>query len=270
MKTIEDCVNKIHCGDASKLLKEMPPRFVDLIICSPPYNLGKGYDNYDDNKPFEEYIKFLDKVWKECFRVLKHGGRLCINIYDVPTRTKTFGRHLRFPNHAFIIASCFKLGFDYMDSIHWYKVGNCNPSGGASLMGSYPFPSNGIIKVESEYIMVFKKPGNKKRPDNLNEKDRLTKKEWYMYFSDYWNFPGASQRKGHPAVFPEKLPHRLIKMFSFTGDIVLDPFVGIGSTCMASKKLDRKYIGIDISPIYTDICKKRLNNIEKSLNNFKL
>ncbi len=263
MKTL----HKIITGD-SRRMDELSDKSVHLIITSPPYWQLKDYGienqiGFDDS--YENYINNLNIVWKECYRVLHDGCRLCINIGDQFARSVYYGRYKVVPIRTEIIKFCEIIGFDYMGAIIWQKVTTSNTSGGATIMGSFPYPRNGILKLDYEFILIFKKIGNPPKPLKENkEKSRLTKEEWNSYFQGHWNFGGAKQDK-HIAVFPEELPKRLIKMFSFVGDTVLDPFLGSGTTSLSAKNLNRNSIGYEINPEYIEIIKNKLNiNVEET------
>lgn len=223
---------------------------VDIIVTSPPYWQLKDYGNPNQigfNQSYEEYIDSLNLVWMECFRVLRSGCRLCINIGDQFARTAYYGRYKVVPIHSEIIRFCETIGFDYMGSIIWQKPTTMHTSGGGKVMGSYPYPRGGIVKVDYEYILLFKKPGTCKTPPfDIKDSSKLSDDEWNTFFSSHWNFLGDRQNK-HIAVFPEELPHRLIRMFSFYGDTVLDPFMGSGTTALASIRNGRNAVGYEIN-----------------------
>jgi DNA modification methylase len=251
---------KIIIGDSRKMV-ELPDESVDLVVTSPPYwhikDYGvKGQIGYGQS--LHEYLKSLYLVWKECFRVLKPGTRLCINIGDQFLRSIIYGRYKIAPLHSEFITQCEKIGFDYMGSIIWQKKTTMHTTGGATVMGSYPFPPNGMIEIDYEFILIFKKPGKRKPPSKeIKEKSKLTKEEWKKYFSGHWNFPGERQID-HEAMFPEELPKRLIKMFTFVGDTVLDPFSGSGTTVKAAINLDRNSVGYEINEGFLPIIKKKI------------
>ncbi len=257
---IFETTHKVINGD-SRQMTELEDKSVDLIITSPPYWQLKDYgtDNqigYNDS--YEEYINNLNLVWKESYRVLENGCRLCVNIGDQFARAVYYGRYKVIPIRTEIIKFCESIGFDYMGAVIWQKQTTTNTTGGASIMGSFPFPRNGIFSIDYEFILIFKKLGNPKKPDKyLKEQSRMTKKEWKEYFSGHWNFGGAKQ-DGHIAMFPEELPKRLIKMFSFVGDTVLDPFLGSGTTTLAAKKLNRNSIGYEINPEFIPFIERKL------------
>lgn len=246
-------------------MNELDDRSVDLILTSPPYWQLKDYGTDDQigyNDTYENYINNLNLVWKECFRVLQDGCRLCINIGDQFARSVYYGRYKVIPIRTEIIKFCETIGFDYMGAIIWQKATTMNTTGGGSVMGSFPYPRNGILKIDYEFILLFKKQGIAPRPSReIKEQSKMTKEEWNQYFQGHWNFNGARQ-DGHIAMFPEELPKRLIKMFSFVGDTVLDPFLGSGTTSLAAKNLFRNSVGYEINRKFIGTVKKKLG-VEK-------
>ncbi len=253
--------HKIIRGD-SRQMKELPDNSVNLAITSPPYWQLKDYGTDDQigyNDSYEKYINNLNLVWIECYRILQNGCRLCVNIGDQFARSVYYGRYKIIPIRTEIIKFCETIGFDYMGAIIWQKSTTMNTSGGATIMGSFPYPRNGIIKLDYEFILLFKKNGIPEKADkNLKELSKMTKEEWNTYFQGHWNFNGVRQ-DGHIAMFPEELPKRLIKMFSFVGDTVLDPFVGSGTTSLAAKNLGRNSVGYEINPKFIGMIKQKLN-----------
>ena len=249
-------------------MKEVPDESVHLIITSPPYWQLKDYGNGKQigfNDTYEEYINNLNLVWSECHRVLHKGCRLCINIGDQFARSVYYGRYKIIPIRTEIIKFCESAGFDYMGAIIWQKVTTCHTTGGATVMGSYPYPRSGIIKLDYEFILILKKYGDSpKVSKEIKEKSKLTEEEWGKYFVGHWNFPGEKQDK-HLAMFPEELPKRFIKMFSFVGDTVLDPFLGSGTTSLASRNLDRNSIGYEINEDYLRIIREKLGIRQKDI-----
>ncbi len=252
--------HKIIIGD-SRRMKGVSDESVHLIITSPPYWQLKDYGNGKQigfNDTYEEYINHLSLVWNECHRVLHKGCRLCINIGDQFARSVYYGRYKVIPIRTEIIKFCESAGFDYMGAIIWQKVTTCHTTGGATVMGSFPYPRSGIIKLDYEFILIFKKYGNPpKVSKEIKEQSKLTDEEWNQYFTGHWNFPGEKQDK-HLAMFPEELPKRLIKMFSFVGDTVLDPFLGSGTTSLVAKKLNRNSIGYEVNEIFLPTIREKL------------
>lgn len=247
-------------GD-SRQMNELKDESVHLIVTSPPYWQLKDYGTENQigfHDDYETYINHLNLTWQECFRVLHKGCRLCINIGDQFARSTYYGRYKIIPIHTEIIKFCEMIGFDFMGQIIWQKVTTMNTSGGASIMGSYPNPRNGIVKLDFEYILLFKKQGNAPKPTKeQKENSAMTNEEWNTYFSGHWYFSGAKQDK-HLAMFPEELPHRLIEMFSFPSETVLDPFMGSGTTALAARNLNRNSIGYEINSDFVPIIKEKI------------
>jgi len=253
--------HKIITGD-SRQMNLIPDKSVHLVITSPPYWQLKDYGTENQigfHESYESYINNLNLVWKESLRVLHPGCRLCINIGDQFARSVYYGRYKVIPIRTEIIKFCETIGFDYMGAVIWQKVTTTNTTGGATIMGSFPYPRNGILKLDYEFILLFKKQGIPPKPTNeQKELSAMTKDEWNTYFSGHWYFSGAKQ-DGHIAVFPEELPARLIKMFAFAGDTVFDPFLGSGTTSLAARNLGRNSVGYEINPDFIPIVKDKLN-----------
>jgi site-specific DNA-methyltransferase (adenine-specific) len=233
------------------------------VVTSPPYWNLKRYNEHDDQlghiDDYNEFLNELTKVWRECFRVLVGGGRLVCVVGDICLSSRKHGRHLVKPLHADICTECGKIGFDNLSPIMWYKItnsvfGNCQHP----VMMGKPYMPNGIIKNNTEYIVIQRKPGRfPSRSKNVRELSRISKDEYFDLYRQAWNIPGTSS-KYHPAPYPQKIPLRLIKMFSFVGDTVLDPFVGSGTTIKAAMKLQRNSIGIDIDKEYFQRLQKKM------------
>lgn len=250
---------KVIIGDSRKMI-EIKDESVDLVVTSPPYWHIKDYgieNQIGYGQTLHEYLKDLFRTWKECFRVLKPGTRLCINIGDQFLRSIIFGRYKIAPLHSEFITQCEKLGFDYMGSIIWQKKTTMHTTGGATVMGSYPYPGNGMVEIDYEFILIFKKPGKKTVPREIKESSKLSLEEWKEYFVGHWHFPGEKQIC-HEAMFPEELPKRLIKMYTFVGDTVLDPFLGSGTTIKAAINLNRNAIGYEINEDFLKIIKEKV------------
>ena len=252
--------HQIITGD-SRYMGELKDKSVQLVITSPPYWQLKDYGTNDQigfNDSYENYINNLNLVWNECYRVLDNGCRLCVNIGDQFARSVYYGRYKVIPIRTEIIKFCESIGFDYMGAIIWQKKTTTNTTGGATIMGSFPTPRNGILSIDYEFILLFKKLGTPKKPDKeIKEASKMSKEEWKEYFSGHWNFGGTKQR-AHIAMFPEELPRRLIKMFAFWEDIVLDPFLGSGTTSLAARNLNRNSVGYEINTDFIPIIKKKL------------
>ncbi len=253
-------VHRVIIGD-SRDMSELRDESVHLVVTSPPYWQLKDYgapDQIGYNHTYEEYINNLNLVWDECERVLHKGCRLCVNIGDQFARSVYYGRYKVIPIRTEIIRFCETVGFDYMGAIIWQKVTTCHTSGGATIMGSFPYPRNGILKLDYEFILIFKKHGRAPKPSKeQKEKSRLTKDEWNQLFYGHWNFPGEKQDK-HLAMFPAELPRRLIKMFTFSGDTVLDPFLGSATTILAARELGRSSVGYEINTDFVNTIEKKL------------
>jgi modification methylase len=256
---------KIYLGD-SRVMAEVEDAGIDLVVTSPPYWHIKDYGvpgQLGYGQSLHEYLQDLYRVWRECFRVIREGGRLCINVGDQFARAAVYGRYKVIPLHAEFINQCEHIGFDFLGAIIWQKKTTMNPSGGAVVMGSYPFPPNGIVEIDYEFILIFKKPGlSKKVAPEIKAASRLTKAEWKEYFAGHWHFGGVRQA-GHEAMFPEELPRRLIKIFSFVGDTVLDPFLGSGTTVKAALDLARNAVGYEINPDFLEAMPRKLGGSDR-------
>jgi DNA modification methylase len=235
-------------------------------VTSPPYWHIKDYGvpgQLGYGQSLHEYLKDLYRTWRECFRVIREGGRLCINVGDQFARAAVYGRYKVIPLHAEFINQCEHIGFDFLGAIIWQKKTTMNPSGGATVMGSYPHPPNGIVEIDYEFILIFKKPGlSKKVSPEIKAASRLTKEEWKEYFAGHWHFGGVRQ-VGHEAMFPEELPRRLIKMFTFVGDTVLDPFLGSGTTVKAALDLARNAVGYEINPDFLEAMPQKIGGSDR-------
>jgi modification methylase len=256
---------KVYLGD-SRFMTEVEDGAVDLAVTSPPYWHIKDYGvpgQLGYGQSLHEYLKDLYRAWRECFRVIRSGGRLCINVGDQFARAAVYGRYKVIPLHAEFINQCEHIGFDFLGAIIWQKKTTMNPSGGAVVMGSYPFPPNGIVEIDYEFILIFKKPGlSKKVSPEIKAASKLTKAEWKEYFAGHWHFGGVRQA-GHEAMFPEELPRRLIKMFSFVGDTVLDPFLGSGTTVKAALDLARNAVGYEINPDFLETIPQKIGGSDR-------
>jgi len=259
--------HKIINGD-SRNMSELPDNSIHLAITSPPYWQLKDYGTEDQigfHDSYENYINNLNLVWKECYRVLHNGCRICINIGDQFARAVYYGRYKVIPIREEIIKFCENIGFDYMGAIIWQKVTTSNTTGGGIQMGSYPFPRNGILKLDYEFILVFKKLGDAPKPTKeQKELSQMTAEEWNTFFAGHWNFAGARQNN-HIAMFPEELPRRLIRMFSFVGESILDPFIGSGTTALAARNLDRNSVGYEINSEFIPVIKDKLEVRQKDM-----
>jgi DNA modification methylase len=252
---------RIYFAD-SRTLQELAEESIHLAVTSPPYWHIKDYGvntQIGYGQTLHEYLKDLYRVWREVFRVLEPGRRLVINIGDQFARSVIYGRYKIIPLHSEIVGQCEQIGFDFMGSIIWQKKTTMNTTGGANVMGSYPYPPNGMVEIDHEYIMIFKKPGNPKRVSSeIKARSRLSKDEWKECFLGHWCFGGARQID-HEAMFPEELPKRIVKMFSFVGETVLDPFLGSGTTVRVALDLGRNAIGYEVNANFEKVIRKKLN-----------
>ncbi len=266
-KTAHRLVN----GDARDL-SYIPDESVHLVITSPPYwNLKKYNENPDQLGHIEDYEKFLKEinlVWEHAFRVLVPGGRLVCVVGDVCVSRRSFGRHLVFPLHADICVMCRKIGFDNLNPIIWYKIANASyeVANGSKFLGK-PYEPNAIIKNDMEFILMQRKPGGYRKPTTRQRQESIiNKKDFDRWFQQIWNIPGSSLKK-HPARYPLELASRLIRMFSFTEDTVLDPFCGSGTSMIAALRYERNSIGVEIDPDYCRIAAQYLRAESQELPN---
>ncbi|MHC4269093.1 MAG: DNA-methyltransferase [Planctomycetota bacterium] len=268
MTSANGTYQKLINGD-SRDLSFLPNESVHLAVTSPPYwNLKRYNENTNQLGHIEDYeifLKELKKVLKGVFRVLVPGGRLVCVVGDVCVSRRKYGRHLVFPLHADISVICRKLGFDNLNPIIWHKIANANfeVSNGTKFLGK-PYEPNAIIKNDMEYILMQRKPGGYRKPTLEQRKhSKINKNDFNDWFKQIWNITGAST-KNHPAPFPLKLATRLIRMFSFYNDTVLDPFCGSGTTMIAALRNGRNGIGIDIDKEY---CRMAARYLKAEINN---
>ena len=244
-------VNRIICGDSRQVLSHIPDQSIDFVITSPPYNFGHSYaqDPHDDTHEWNEYFATLLTVWKECERVLKPGGRIAVNVQPL------FSDYV--PTHHIISRQLASLGLLWKAEFLWEKN---NYNAKFTAWGSWKSPSMPYIKYTWEFIEVFDKITHKKAGDRENID--ITAEEFKEWVMGKWSFPPETRMKDHdhPAMFPEELPRRLMKLFSYKGDIVLDPFNGAGTTSFVAYKNGRRFIGIDNSSQYSQTAFGRLMN----------
>lgn len=251
---MDTTVHRLINGDARELAY-LDDASVHLVVTSPPYwNLKRYNDNPDQLGHIQDYEAFLfelEKVWRHIYRVLVPGGRLVCVVGDVCVARRDFGRHLVFPLHADICVICRRIGFDNLNPIIWHKIANASyeVENGSKFLGK-PYEPNAIIKNDMEFILMQRKPGGYRKPTTQQrDASRIEKESFNRWFQQIWNITGAST-KHHPAPYPLKLATRLIRMFSFTEDTVLDPFCGSGTTMVAALRAGRNSIGIEIDPEY--------------------
>ena len=259
----EETEHQLVLGDARDL-SFIADSSVHLVLTSPPYwSLKKYEDNphqMGNMQDYEHFLSELQKVWGHAFRILVPGGRLVCVVGDVClSRRKNKGRHVVVPLHADICVMCRKIGFDNLNPIVWHKIANASyeVSNGSKFLGK-PYEPNAIIKNDIEFILMQRKPGGYRKPtQKQREASRISKSEFDKWFRQFWNLSGASTKE-HPAPFPLELAYRLVRMFSFTGDTVVDPFLGTGTTMLAAMKSGRNSIGVEIEPKYARMAAQRL------------
>ena len=254
----------LRLGDA-RAMDWLAAESIHLAVTSPPYWTLKKYNDHPDQlgdlSDYDEFVAQLDRVWAHIFRALVPGGRLVVVVGDIClSRRKNKGRHQVIPLHADISTHARRIGFDYLTPIYWQKIANASyeVENGSSFLGK-PFEPNAIIKNDTEYLLQLRKPGGYRQPTEEQRRlSKLSKAEHGRWFRSVWtDVPGASTRE-HPAPYPLELAYRLVRMFSFVGDTVLDPFLGTGTTTVASMKAGRNSLGVEIDPHYLDLAEKRL------------
>ncbi len=244
-----DILDRLYCK-SSEQMDELPDSSVHLMITSPPYNASK---DYDQDLSLQEYLNMLRNVWQETFRVIVPGGRVCINVANL-------GRKPYIPLHTYIIDLMMDTGFLMRGEIIWNKASSASQS---TAWGSWQSASNPVLRDVHEYILVFSKSNFKR--DRGSKENTIGRDDFLEWTKSVWTFPAVSAKKiGHPAPFPEELPHRLIQLYSFSGDIVLDPFAGSGTTCVAAVMDARHYIGYDINERYHELASDRIALLRKS------
>lgn len=266
--------HRVYEGDAREM-KEVLDESVHLIVTSPPYFDLIDYEDTSDTdgqlgnlRDYERFLEELNKVWRRCYDALVPGGRLCIVVGDVCVSRKQAGRHFVIPLHADISRACIEIGFDYLTPIYWSKIANmATEVGGSARFLGKPYEPNAIIKNDVEYILLLRKPGSYRRPSNAQRALSIIDPEDHRrWFRSVWSdIRGESRKAGHPAPFPAELARRLIKMFSFVGDTVLDPFWGAGSTTHAAIQASRSSIGYEIERGYIEIGQKRLAQLDSNV-----
>jgi modification methylase len=248
LKKSQAKLNQIFRKD-SRNMEEISDSTVSLIVTSPPYNVDKNYGKYDDKTGLDEYLAFLDDVWRDCFRILRPGGRLCINIANI-------GRAPYVPLEAYFSKHCVDLGFFMRGQIIWDKGASV---GASTAWGSWLSPSNPTLRDVHEYILVFSKGTNKLKKAIDSADSDISKEEFLKFGKSVWVMNTANAKQvGHPAPFPKELPFRCIKLFTYPGDLIVDPFVGSGTTCLAAKETKRHWIGYDIEENWVKLARDNL------------
>jgi len=239
-----ECVNQIFCKTCESM-EELPNCSVHLMVTSPPYNVGK---EYDEDLTLDEYRAFLKRVMAEVYRVLVPGGRACINLANL-------GRRPYLPLHAFVIQDMLELGFLMRGEIIWDKGSSASPS---TAWGSWCSPRNPTLRDTHEYILLFCKQ-TFSRQNPFKRKPTISRDEFLEFTKSVWRFPAEPATKvGHPAPFPVELPYRLIQLYTFEGEVVLDPFMGSGATAIAALKTGRIFVGYEINPAYVELARRRI------------
>lgn len=267
----------LYLGDA-RALSMVDEESIELVVTSPPYFDIKDYENgtggenqLGDIEEYEQFNAEIDKVWKQCYEKLVPGGRMCVVVGDVLRSRSDYGRHRVLPLHATIQEHCTDIGFDNLAPIIWYKIGNASleAGGNARFLGK-PYEPGAVIKNDIEYILLFRKPGGYRSPSveerilSLIEADRHQR-----MFRQLWDdIKGASQTD-HPAPFPAELAERLIRMFSFVGDTVLDPFAGSGSTAVGASRCGRNSVSVELEEEYFEVAEERIQEERGTLTNYQ-
>ncbi len=262
--------HQLILGDARDL-SFIADESVHLVVTSPPYWALKRYEDHPSQMghmaDYEVFLAELEKVWRHVYRVLVPGGRLVCVVGDVClSRRENAGRHVVVPLHADICVQCRKIGLDNLNPIIWHKIANASyeVSNGSKFLGK-PYEPNAIIKNDIEFILMQRKPGGYRKPtEEQRDLSRIGKEDFNKWFQQFWTLSGASTKE-HPAPFPLELAYRLVRMFSFVGDTVLDPFAGTGTTMAAAMKCGRNSIGVEIEPKYARMAARRLQQESQDL-----
>jgi len=263
-------VHQLWLGDSREVLKRLSDESVHLVVTSPPYWTLKPYQEREGQlgviQDYDRFLDELDKVWRECFRLLVPGGRLVIVVGDVCLPRRRHHRHVVFPLHASIQERCRKLGFDNLSPIIWYKIANAQfeARGNSGRFLGKPYEPNAVIKNDIEFILFQRKPGGYRSPGIAERALSVIPEDCHReWFRQVWTLNGASTRE-HPAPFPLPLAERLVRMFSFVGDVVLDPFMGTGTTNVAAARWGRHSIGVEVDPTFFALARTRLQRARHS------
>ena len=249
-------LHRLHLGDAREM-DWIPNESIHLVVTSPPYWTLKKYNDHESQlgavEDYDAFMNELDRVWRHCHRVLVEGGRLVCVVGDVCiARRRNKGRHLVVPLHADIAVRTRRIGLDYLTPILWHKIANASyeVENGSSFLGK-PYEPNAIVKNDIEYILMLRKPGGYRKPtEKQRQLSKMTKDEHSAWFRSFWSDVPGESTKNHPAPFPVALAYRLVRMFSFVGDTVLDPFGGTFTTLVAAMRANRNSIGNEVDPHY--------------------
>lgn len=262
----------------SRDLSMLDDESVDLVVTSPPYHDIKDYGEdvgedgqLGDVEGYEQFNEILDDVWKECYDKIKPGGRMCVIVGDVLRSRSDYGRHRVLPLHATIQEHCTEIGFDNLAPIIWYKIGNASlESGGNARFLGKPYEPGAVVKNDIEYVLLFRKPGGYNSPSTAERiLSVIEADEHQRCFRQLWDDINGEAQTDHPAPYPVDIAERLIKMFSFVGDTVLDPFAGSGTTAVAASRIGRNSVSSELEPKYVDVAEERINDERGTLNNYE-
>jgi DNA modification methylase len=269
--------HELYQGDARDL-SMLDDESVDLVLTSPPYfnlkdyeNKTGGEDQLGDIDDYEFFNEQVDQVWKQAYEKLVPGGRMCVVVGDVLRSRSDHGRHRVVPLHATIQEHCVDIGFDNLAPIIWYKIGNASlESGGNARFLGKPYEPGAVIKNDIEYILLFRKPGGYRSP-SIEERilSVIEADEHQKMFRQLWDDIQGEPQTDHPAPYPAELAERLIRMFSFAGDTVLDPFAGTGSTAVAASRVGRNSVSVELEAQYVDVAEERIKSERGTLTNFE-
>ncbi|MFD1634639.1 DNA-methyltransferase [Haloplanus ruber] len=269
--------HELYQGDARDL-SMLDEESVELVVTSPPYFNIKDYENgtggedqLGDLSDYEQFNEQIDQVWKQCYEKLVPGGRMCVVVGDVLRSRSEHGRHRVLPLHATIQEHCIDIGFDNLAPVIWYKIGNASleAGGNARFLGK-PYEPGAVIKNDIEYILLFRKPGGYRSP-SVEEKilSTIEADRHQKMFRQLWDDIKGEKQRDHPAPFPTELAERLVRMFSFVGDTVVDPFAGTGSTAVAASRCGRNSVSVELEETYVDIAEKRIKEERGTLTNYE-